>query len=116
MSCLFPGSIPPEIKVVNINQFRKGRKGWDILEEYRAVRPQLLGSYSNSPAPPKCLLNVIGEQPIQYNEAHWRNGDVNLLKSPANRLLMFAGKLTSPATKNLFFTDSLEYFQPYHVI
>ena len=43
MSCLFPGSIPPEIKVVNINQFRKGRKGWDILEEYQSGAIAQLG-------------------------------------------------------------------------
>ena len=29
--------------------------------------------YSNSPAPPKRLLNVTGEPPIQYYEAHRRN-------------------------------------------
>ena len=29
--------------------------------------------YSNSPAPPKRLLNVIGEPPIQYYEANRRN-------------------------------------------
>ena len=47
---------------------RDVKLSWAHIDGNRAVR-----RCSNSPAPPKRLLNVIGEPPIQYNKVHRRN-------------------------------------------